>query len=265
MNRKMFFAGAFYPSVQEDVEKYIEHFNKLLRDANYSVECNFTPRAIIVPHAGYVYSGFTANIAYNLVKKLTKPKRVIVIGPSHRVYLKGASIALYDKYATPFGDMDIDLDYSKKLAEQFKMLIFDEMAHQEHSTETQMPFVKHYFENIKVVEIVYGKMESDSLSMIIDEILLDSDNLVVISTDLSHFFTQSKAKELDNICLNAIAKLDVKMLDMGCEACGKIGVKAILKSAIKNGWNTKILDYRTSFDASGDDTRVVGYASCIIG
>ncbi|MEW6552562.1 MAG: AmmeMemoRadiSam system protein B [Campylobacterota bacterium] len=264
MNRNMCFNGSFYPNDKNEVLRYINHFNSVLDNAKVNFDFGFVPKAIISPHAGYVYSGFSANVAYRALSSL-HPKRVIVIGPSHRVYLESVSIALYDKYPTPLGELEVDMEYSLQLKEQFKLLTFVPEAHKEHSTETQMPFIKHYFPNTKVIEMVYGKIKSDELSIIIDEIAKDKDNLIVISTDLSHFYTQQEANKLDNICLNAIANKNINMLDSGCEACGKIGIKAILKSAIKHNWNTKVLDYRTSFDASGDDTRVVGYTSCIIG
>ncbi|QOG12055.1 AmmeMemoRadiSam system protein B [Arcobacter sp. FWKO B] len=265
MIRKMYYNGSFYPSDAQEVLRYINHFNKILDDANVTFEVDFKPKVIISPHAGYVYSGFSANYAYKCVSMLAHPKRIVVFGPSHRVYLEGLSIAMYDSYSTPFGELDIDLEYSNKLKDKYHDITFEPSLHEEHSTETQMPFIKHYFGNVKVVEIVYGKINPDILSKIINDILSDSDNIVVISTDLSHFYDQKTANSLDSICLRAIEEKNLSLLDNGCEACGKIGVKAVLKCAIENNWKTKILDYRTSFDASGDDNRVVGYTSCLIG
>ena len=137
--------------------------------------------------------------------------------------------------------------------------------HLEHSTETQAPFIKHYFSDASIVEIVYGKMSYEGLSLLIDEVLEDEDNLLVISTDLSHFYTQEKANELDNICLNAIAKKDLALFDKGCEACGKLGVKAVIQSAIKKDLDSKVLHYCTSYNKTKDASRVVGYASALIG
>jgi AmmeMemoRadiSam system protein B len=108
-------------------------------------------------------------------------------------------------------------------------------------------------------------MNFEELSKLIDFIFEDEDNFLLISTDLSHFYTQEEANKLDNICLNAIAKRDLSLFDKGCEACGKLGVKAVIKSAINKDYNTQVLHYCTSYDRTKDASRVVGYTSVLIG
>ena len=257
--RKSVVSGSFYPDKKEELLKYINQFNSF-KTNNETFE---NIKAIIVPHAGYIYSGFTANLAYKLASN-KKIKRVIVIGPSHRVYLKGASVALYDEYETPLGNLKIDKEFSQNLIDKYDFLDFNVECEFEHSTETQAPFIKHYFENVQLVEIVYGEINYEDLSKVIDEVLVDSDNFVVISTDLSHFYTLEEAQKLDNICLEAIDKKDLKMFDY-CEACGKEGIKAIIDWAIKNDFDTKVLNYCTSADVTKDKSRVVGYTTALIG
>lgn len=259
--REMAVSGSFYPNDEKEIKKYIEHFNK---NFNVEGELSITPRALIVPHAGYIYSGFTANIAYNIAS-VQEFKRVVVIGPTHKVYFEGASVALYEEYKTPLGNIKIDLEYSKKLIEENEFLGFASEVHCEHSTETQAPFIKNYFNSLPIIEIVYGKLDYKKLSKLIDELLKDRNNLIVISTDLSHFYNLDEAKKLDNICLEAIASKDLQKFDEGCEACGMTGVKAIIDSAIKNNLITKVLYYCTSYDTSKDYKRVVGYTSVLIG
>lgn len=267
--RKAVVSGSFYPNDKKEINKYIEHFNQgfdILEDSDVK---KIIPRAIISPHAGYIYSGFTANLAFNLASNNSSKKqdfkRVIVIGPSHKVYLEGASIALYDEYETPLGNIKIDLEYSKKLKEKYSFLVFDEELHYEHSTETQAPFIKSYFNDLEIVEIVYGKLDYKLLSELINELLEDKNNFIVISTDLSHFHTLKEANKLDNICLNAIVKRDFELFEKGCEACGIIGVKAMIKSCLKNDLITNMLHYCTSYDRTKDDSSVVGYTSILIG
>ena len=257
--RKAVVSGSFYPQKKEEILKYINHFNSIKTNAETFEDI----KAIIVPHAGYIYSGFTANLAYRLASK-KQIKRVVVIGPSHRVYLKAASVALYDEYETPLGNLKIDKEFSKNLIDKYDFLEFNEECEFEHSTETQVPFIKHYFENVQLVEIVYGQIDYMDLSKVIDEVLTDADNLVVISTDLSHFYTLEEANKKDNICLEAIDKKDLKLFDY-CEACGKVGVEAIINWTIKNNYETKILNYCTSADVTKDKSRVVGYTSALIG
>lgn len=258
--RKDAVAGQFYPDSPTEIEKMIEHYNKILDENLKDKEVlNLAPRAIIVPHAGYVYSAFTANFAFRLLAN-TRAKRVVVIGPSHRVFVRGTSVSDYDTYETPFGDLPIDNQLVEDLKERFGLL-FEPQAHQEHSTEVQMPFVKRYDPEAKVVELVYGDENPANLAEVIDYLLNDPDTVVVISTDLSHYYDIQKAKTLDNICLKAVSDLNPEELHQGCEACGKIGVEAMLLAAQKRNLKPVLLDYRTSADASGDESQVVGYMS----
>ncbi len=253
-------AGQFYPAKPEEIEAMFEHYNTILDEhLKDKTLLGQKPRAIIVPHAGYVYSAFTANIAFRLLEN-TEAKRVVVIGPSHRVYLQGTSIADFDDYATPMGMLSIDRDLVEKLKNKFG-LQFNPQAHHEHSTEVQMPFVKTYDQEAKIVELVYGDEDPQNLARIISYLLEDTETAVVISTDLSHYHDIQKAKDLDSICLDAVQNLSPKELHQGCEACGKIGVEAMLIAAGESGLKPILLDYRTSADASGDESGVVGYMS----
>ncbi len=253
-------AGTFYPNSKEEILKYIQHFNNGFKIKQEPLNA----KAIISPHAGYIYSGFTANLAFNLASK-KEYKTVVVIGPSHKVYFEGCSVALYDEYETPLGNIEVDLKYSLNLVDKYSWCDFLPSAHLEHSTETQAPFIKHYFKNSKIVEIVYGKIDFNLLSLLIEDILKHKDTFLVISTDLSHFYTLSEANKKDNICLNAIAKKDMQLFDSGAEACGMIGVKALIKSAINLKLETEILHYCTSYDRTKDNSKVVGYAAALIG
>jgi len=258
-SRNMSVAGTFYPLACSEIKRYIKTFSEAVEPRTQKINA----RAIISPHAGYVYSGFTANSAYRLIN--TKNiKRVIVIGPSHRVYISGASVALYDNYRSPCGELKIDGEYSKALTQQYDVLDFDPSAHAEHSTETQIPFVKHYFGEIELVEIVYGDIDYVQLIPIIQDAMADEENFVVISTDLSHFYTLEDANKLDSICLKAVEQMDLPELSSGCEACGMTGVKAMLHAAKNLGLQSQLIDYRTSYAASSDASSVVGYMSALI-
>ncbi|WP_298753869.1 AmmeMemoRadiSam system protein B [uncultured Arcobacter sp.] len=256
---KMNYSGSFYPDKKDELLKYFEFFNQNQQEINLDIKA----RAIIVPHAGYIYSGIVANIAYSKIKDL-KPKRVIVIGPSHRHYLSGASVSLFDKYETPLGDMNIDKEFGLDLIKKYDCLDFDENAHMEHSTETQMPFIKNYLDT-KVLEIVYGKLDYKELSNILLDLFKDEDNFVVISTDLSHFYSLEEANILDQTCIDAIKNKDLIKIDEGCEACGIIGVKALLETSKEFNFEIKFLEYKTSCEMTKDRTSVVGYASFLVG
>lgn len=261
--RKMANIG-FYPENCNEIENFISYFNEIL-DKNIDEEnkkrlFKVPPKALIVPHAGWVYSGFTANFAYRMTQNFNE-KRVIIIGPDHKIGFKGASICLEDIYQTPCKNIPIDTEYSKLLLEKFN-LSYIPNAHNEHSTEVQAPFVAHYIKNPSIVEIVYSDYSPKELSKIIDFLLQDENNLIVISTDLSHYYDKQTAMALDYNCIQAVYDLDISKLQ-NCEACGKIGVEAMILSADKNNLSSLVVDYRTSADASNDESQVVGYMSAI--
>ena len=257
MIREMSVVGSFYPQDKVEIKKYFTHFSKIHKE-NFK-PLNLQSRVVIVPHAGYIYSGYTANIAYEILQK-SGIKKFIVIGPSHRVAFNGVSLCNFINYKTPFGDLSGDINMAKELKDNFLLKCFNN-AHHEHSTEVQFPFIKYYIPDAKIVELVYGKTDPSNISQIIDFALSKEDYGVIISTDLSHFYNLEDAKKLDNICLEAIDKLDIDLLHNGCEACGLLGVKALIISAKKLLLKPHLLDYRTSADASGDKNRVVGYMS----
>jgi len=247
----------------EGVERYINYFNKII-DENVDKEkaneiFSLKPKALIVPHAGWMYSGFTANFAYRIAKNTT-PKRVVVIGPSHKFPINTISVTLEDSYETPCGILPIDVEFSKELIEKFNVENL-EYVHVEHSTEVQMPFIYRYFKEIPVVELIYGNYSPMKLKEIIKYALNDN-SLVVISSDLSHYYDIETANKLDSFCLEAVHNLDISYLK-NCEACGKIGIEGMILAANELNLTPFIVDYRTSADVSGDTSNVVGYMSAI--
>lgn len=257
--RKMSVAGQFYPFECSEIKRYIDVFSNSLPEQN-----KIKARALISPHAGYIYSGFTANSAYSMVD-FSSIKRVVIIGPSHRIFLRGGSVALFESYESPCANLNIDIKYSQELIDRYEFLHFERLAHAEHSTETQVPFLQFYAPHVSVVEIVYGDIHFSSLVPMMKEILEDKENMLVISTDLSHFYNLKEANALDNICLKAIKEMNLVELEHGCEACGITGVKAALQASEELGLKSRLIDYRTSADASGDENRVVGYMSALLG
>ncbi|DAB28684.1 MAG: AmmeMemoRadiSam system protein B [Sulfurimonas sp. RIFOXYD12_FULL_33_39] len=257
MTRKMSVAGTFYPARAVELERYFEHFNAAY-DEDREIPA-IKSRLVIVPHAGYIYSGYTANIAYRVLQN-SGVKTFVVIGPSHRVAYTGVSLCDFSAYDTPFGEIKPASELVEKLKSKFSFVSLTQ-AHAEHSTEVQFPFLKHYIEGVSLVELIYSYADAKYISKIINYLLEQDDIGVIISSDLSHFHTLEEANRIDNICVKAIEKLDIDILYGGCEACGNIGIEAAILSAKKLGLSSHVLDYRTSADASNDTTRVVGYVS----
>ena len=254
-------AGSFYPDRCTNVEHRFASFrNRAQRE--HKVPSQHVPRALIVPHAGYVFSGYTADLAYRSALK-SRAKRIILIGPSHYLFYKGVVASHYEALSTPCGIIRSDEAYLKKLRSKFKLYDRPELFEKEHSTEVQLPFINHYLPQMKVVELVYSNITVDELSKMMVYLLSDPENLLVISSDLSHFYTQQEAKKRDFICLDGVEERDSHRIKNGCEACGKTGIEALVKASKSLNLQSELLDYRTSEDASGDTTRVVGYMSAI--
>lgn len=254
-------AALFYPQNCSETEAWFTAFDKRAQQRQEKMT-EHIPRALIVPHAGYVYSGYTANLAYTLAQK-SSAKRVIVIGPSHRLYFEGLSAARYDAYQTPCGLLRSDEQYLQKLSKKFVFDFVDKAHSLEHSTEVQFPFINHYLPEKKVIEIIYGKHSKKQLNALMIHLLRDPDNLLVVSSDLSHYYAKKEAHKKDFVCLDAVEKRDSNLLRSGCEACGKNGIEALLEASKLTGLKSKLLDYRTSADVSGDDKSVVGYMSAL--
>ncbi len=254
----------WYGKSCENVNRYIDYFNEII-DKNVDKQkakeiFSLKPKALIVPHAGWMYSGFTANFAYRIAKN-SNAKRVAVIGPSHKFAFDGISITLEDSYETPCKNLPIDTQLAKELIDKFDVQNL-EYVHTEHSTEVQMPFIAHYFNNIKVIEMIYSNYNPANLSEII-EYLIKNNVLVVISSDLSHYYDIKTANQLDYNCIEAVLNEDISFLDK-CEACGKIGIEALILSSKRLNLTPLLVDYRTSADVSQDESNVVGYMSAIM-
>lgn len=263
MKREMTVAGAFYPAECSDLGHFITEWNNILDAAGVSLgDGTRKPRVAVVPHAGYVYSGFTANVAYKALET-TPIDTVVILGPSHRVRFAGISVGDFEAYKTPCGDLRGD-DETVAYLRATGFGQFVPQVHQEHSTEVQFPFVRHYFPEAAIVECVYGNCSPEETTALIDAALALPRTAVIVSTDLSHYYDLKRAEALDHICLEAVAELSEERLAQGCEACGMRGLQGALRAARTKGLRPRLLDYRTSADASMDTGRVVGYMSAVL-
>jgi len=260
--RKSAVSGLFYPDNCGKITEMIYLFNRSAQKHHpVSLPKEIIPRAIIVPHAGYVYSGYTANLAYRSLKT-ARARRFIVIGPSHTYYFQGISGSFYDTFQTPCGNLRIDSPYLFALAKRFQIRFTPPAHEKEHSTEVQMPFLQHYFPDREVIELVDGEIRIDSLANLMIALLTNPDNILVVSSDLSHFHPLHTAKRIDRHCIEGIDNLATTPLEQ-CEACGITGIKALILAAKHLKLSSKVLHYTTSADYSHDTKSVVGYLSAL--
>lgn len=258
--RKMSANGSFYPDKKEQILEYFKHFESyFLKHKKQNLQSS---KAIIVPHAGYIYSGFTAFCAYfSLIKNY---KQIAIIAPSHKVYFKEISAFKFNGYETPLGNLEFADNIYQILKEQNLINEIEEAHKNEHSSEVQFPFIKHFLD-LPTLELIYCDIDFLNLSKILKILLKTKETLIIISTDLSHFYPQNRANELDLETIKNIENQNIQaLLNQNCEACGKLGVLALLEAIKKQKFSIQGLDYRTSFDATNDEKSVVGYYSGLV-
>ncbi|MDD2737431.1 MAG: AmmeMemoRadiSam system protein B [Methylomonas lenta] len=258
MNRAPAVSGSFYPANPVTLQHMLSDF---LEQADSHTR---PPKAIIVPHAGYIYSGPIAASAYARLKSVRDSiSRVVLIGPSHRVAFQGLAVSNADTFTTPLGSIPID----KAAIQQLQNLPFVgylEQAHAlEHSLEVHLPFLQQSLTDFKLVPIVAGNASPDQVSQVIDTLWGGDETLIVISSDLSHYHDYLTAQRLDRQTSDLIEQLNYQNLSSEA-ACGKVPVSGLLKSLQEKSLSIKTIDLRNSGDTAGDKTRVVGYGAYVV-
>lgn len=262
-------AGTFYPAdkakLSKDIDGYLKGY-KLIGGAGDLV-------AIIVPHAGYDYSGRVAGYAY---KQLTNKNfdTVIIMGPSHYGVFDGISVLPKGEYGTPLGKVKIDEEMAAKLMSySTKISYVKELWQKEHSVDVQVPFLQKTLKNFKIVPLIFGYQSFDNCNVLADAIIRSIGKkkvLLVASTDLSHYHTSEVAGTMDAVAIDAISKGDVSLLadrlsSRECEMCGFGPVITTMLVSETLGANSyEILKYGDSGDVTGDKSAVVGYLSAAI-
>ena len=250
-------SGAFYPADSDELAALIDRLLGEVRPFEPAVR----PGALIVPHAGYEYSGPVAASAYALVGGASIA-RVLVLGPAHFVPLGGAAVSGMAAWATPLGRVSIDDDLRARAIDAGARV--NDRAHQlEHSLEVQLPFLQRALADpFTVVPIVVGASEAAAIAELVDA-LEGPDTLVVISTDLSHYHDAATARRLDRRTAAAILARDPEMIGPE-DACGVFALRGVVELSRRRGSQIRLLDLRNSADTGGDPRRVVGYGAFAI-
>ena len=262
-------AGKFYPGDKAELEKKVDDF--LANAKNPDIKGRII--AIVVPHAGYEYSGQVAAYSFKQLEA-TDFKKIIIISPSHYVSFDGMSVYNKGAFETPLGIVKIDEELADKIIAKDKRFIFYPEAHlKEHAIEVELPFLQRVYKDkdFKIVPIVMGNPVSGDINILSDMLydVVDKDTLVIISVDLSHYYPYDKAVELDTNSTGAIEKLDAqKMLEdinnHNTEIDAPIAVLGMITFANRLNAKASILKYANSGDVTGDKSRVVGYSSILI-
>jgi AmmeMemoRadiSam system protein B len=221
------------------------------------------PKVLIVPHAGYVYSGATAARAYaRLTMGRTIIRRVVLLGPTHRVAVNGMALPTVSAFSTPLGNIPLDCDVIAEL-KRFPQVVFSDQVHaQEHSLEVQLPFLQTVLDDFTLIPIAVGNCPSSAVAEVINYLWGGPETMIVISTDLSHFLPYAEAKAVDTNTCRHILNFDSHIRPD--QACGAFPMNGLLLVAQQRQLTIQQIDLCNSGDTAGDKQRVVGYAAFVL-
>ena len=255
MIRQPAVAGAFYPA---DVAILRQSLSHLMQPP--ASQAGPRPKALIAPHAGYVYSGRVAGLAYARLAPFAEAiRRVVLLGPAHRAPVRGLALPEADRFLTPLGEVAIDQDAARLLA-GLKQVSVSAAAHaQEHSLEVQLPFLQSVLRDFTLAPLAVGDASVAEVAEVLDVLWGGPETLIVVSSDLSHYLPYETARKKDHDTVEKI--LRGEMLDSFDQACGALPIDGLLQAARRHGLKPRLVSQCNSGDTAGDRQRVVGYAA----
>lgn len=219
------------------------------------------PKAVIAPHAGYVYSGPIAGVTYARLVPLRRiVDRVVLLGPAHRARVDGLAVPRADGFATPLGVVPVDAELRRRVLE-LRQVVADDRAHSgEHSLEVQLPFLQRVLDRFTLLPLAVGGASDEEVAEVLDTVWGGPETLIVVSTDLSHYLAYDTAAARDRRTAASIVAAEPSRIGDD-DACGAHPVRGLLVAARRRGLAVRLLDLRSSGDTAGDRDRVVGYGA----
>ncbi len=264
LSRKMSVSDTFYPWDKNILKNMINDFFEKV-----TFDFKKVPKALVCPHAWYIYSWQTASYSYKLLQEnLDKiPKTIILLCPSHYVEFKWVSVWIYDKLKTPFWDLEVDKDLARNLLKNYSeyFLTNYEALDKEHSLEVQLPFLKYIIKDkdFKILPLVFWDVNPFKIWEILNAISKDNRIFFIVSSDLSHYLEYSDACDVDKNTIDSFLSKDNKEIFENAEACWIYPWLSINEIANINNWKTELLKYQNSWDTAWGKDRVVGYGSLV--
>ena len=255
-------AGTFYPAQAAILRQNLQHY---LRDApallSGGQETSPWPKALIVPHAGYPYSGPTAASAYrSLASGRGKIQRVVLLGPAHRVPFRGIALSGADAFQTPLGVLPVDHAGVTAIAQLPQVLELPIAHAQEHALEVQLPFLQEVLGTVPILPLVVGEASPREVAEVLDILWDGPESVILISSDLSHYHPYAEARRIDNATVRQILHPGGTPIHHA-QACGAIPINGFLQTAHRHRLQPCLLDLRNSGDTAGSRDAVVGYAA----
>lgn len=249
-------AGQFYPRNPGELKSMVEGF---LRDAPAKGD-GPVPKAVIAPHAGYVYSGAIAGSAFRrLASAAGTIERVILIGPAHFVPIRGLALPGHPRFATPLGELAIQPEGAQASLRLPQVRVIPEAHAREHSLEVELPFLQVLFGDFDLLPLVAGEASGEEVADVLERLWGGPETVIVISSDLSHYLPYEAAQQADRATADEILALGGPLHSR--QACGAVPVNGLLEVARRRGLVPELLDLRSSGDTAGDPSRVVGYGA----
>ncbi len=247
-------AGLFYPGDEKTLSTDV---HAMLSSAQ---PCAFSPKALIVPHAGYVYSGAVAARGYAALENIAaRVRRVVLLGPTHRVAVRGLALPGADSFSTPLGMVNIDADAVQAISYLPQVVTSPQVHAQEHSIEVQLPFLQSILTDFKLLPLAVGDATPQEVAEVLELLWGGDETLIVISSDLSHYLPYDVARKEDQSTAQAILGLQTNITHD--HACGATPVNGLMLAARRHHLVPHLLDLRNSGDTAGPRNGVVGYAS----
>jgi AmmeMemoRadiSam system protein B len=248
-------AGLFYPAKAAELTSDVRAF---LADAPDSLPLN--PKALIVPHAGYIYSGAIAAVAYATLKPIaSRIRRVVLLGPTHRVAVQGLALPDVDAFATPLGRIKIDTVAINLIAKLPQVEVSSAAHAQEHALEVQLPFLQSVLGDFSLLPLAVGMTSAEEVAEVLEAVWGGEETLIVISSDLSHYLPYAVAQFVDDKTTKKILALHDRLSHE--EACGATPINGLILAARRHHLKPRLLDLSNSGDTAGSRDRVVGYAA----
>lgn len=249
-------AGTFYPADVAPLQQMLASFIA-------GPVAGTAPKVLVVPHAGYVYSGAVAGAAYATLKQSDTVRRVVLLGPSHRVALRGMAVPSVDAFATPLGTLRIDSALRDTVATLPGVIVHDLPHAQEHALEVQLPFLQATLgDRFSLLPIVVGDASPETVAAVLEAVWGGPETLIVISTDLSHYLPYETARRVD---AQTSAMIEARQSTLVPEqACGAHPLNGALLVARKRGLQVQCVQLANSGDTAGGHDRVVGYGAYVI-
>ncbi len=259
--RKPVYAGKFYPEKAEELTAQIDRLTLTAQKTQIQLPVNRPLKALIMPHAGYIYSGLTAAHAY-LALKDRRFKKIIIIGPDHRVGFTGCAVSDVRGYETPLGTVLLHPDAAALRREHPELFHSEKMSDlTEHAIEVELPFLQRWLSGFEIIPIVTGSVDPMRCAEAIDAIL-DEETLLVVSSDLSHYLPYAEAMKKDSLTIQAILNLDAEALsESSNSACGAAGIEVLIHLARSHHWQPILIHRSNSGDTAGPRQSVVGYTT----